>query len=107
MYPGARISGNALDFLRAFERSGSSEVLEIIVAMGRMIVPIDGGSSHETFQHTDWRFFEDDISTLLELGLLRLRYDDRSQRVFIFTRNASNLVQLLDGRQVPEGGASS
>jgi hypothetical protein len=96
IYPGAKLSRNALDFLREFEKSGSGRALESRTNDGRSILPFDETNSGPEFQCADWRFFEDDIATLVELGLLHIAHNKQGYRIFIYTRAASDLVRLLE-----------
>lgn len=90
--PEARLSEHAIDFLRAFERSGSGEIMEFVVTTGRMLLPTEGGPQ---IDYGDWRFFEDDMLTLVEAGLLRLKYNPDGKRVFILTRQALDFLGSL------------
>jgi len=42
---------------------------------------------------SDHRFLEDDLKTLVELGLLRHDLNGKGQNLYIFTRSASELVK--------------
>lgn len=92
--PEARLSEDALSFLRDFDRSGASEVIELIAQTGRFLRSF-GGTSTVNLEFGNSRFFEDDLRQLLELGLLRLGEGPHGTRVFLLTRRASALVRSL------------
>lgn len=96
MRPEARLSADALSFLRDFDRSGAPQVIEFNAANGRFLVPV-GGISGAKIEHGDPRFFEDDVRQLLEAGLLRLGQGPNGTRAFFLTRQASALVRSLGG----------
>jgi hypothetical protein len=91
--PDLALSEEALNFLRSFDQSGASSLLELHVMQGRMLVPMDGDSG--AFEFKDLRYFEDDIGTLINAGLLRSSYNSKGQRILTITRQASNLVSRL------------
>jgi hypothetical protein len=100
--PLAKLSQDALNFLRDIERSGSGRVLETRLVATQLpeLVPLDTytRSNVEIKYRGDARFYEDDIGILLETGLLRLRHDDKGRRIFIMTREASDFVRAGDAK---------
>jgi hypothetical protein len=105
--PGARVSDQAIAFLRSFEKSGSGRALEVITMQGRDLVPMDRtpGVARAGIEYGDWRFFEDDMATLIEIGLLRLTYNSQNKRVFVLTRRAVDFIRELDNRSSEQTSA--
>jgi hypothetical protein len=100
--PLAKLSQDALNFLRDIERSGSGRVLETRLSATQLpeLVPLDTytRSDVEIKYRGDARFYEDDIGILLETGLLRLKHGDKGRRIFIMTREASDFVRADDAK---------
>lgn len=105
--PSAKLSPDALNFLRDIERSGSGRVLEgrLLPAALPEFVPLDTYTrSNVQIKYTgDIRFYEGDIAVLLETELLRLTHNDSGRRIFIMTRQAADLVRAEDVRQGKDG----
>ena len=96
LHPDVQIAQEALNFLQSFEQSGSGRALEIIDLRGREIMPLDAPpTSRNILSPSDWRFFEDDIATMCNLGLLRVDYDDSGTRRFHLTRKGSALGRAV------------
>lgn len=90
--PAAALSSNALSILRQFESSGSSRVLERKTYDGNKLNFLETGGE---IQVEDERFLEDDIRTLVDLELLRHDQNENGRNIYIFTRQASELVRRL------------
>jgi hypothetical protein len=101
--PFARLSPDALNFLRNIDRSGTGRVLEarLLAAALPEFVPLDTYTQAGTqIKYAgDVRFYEDDIGMLLETGLLRLTRNESGRRIFIMTRQASDLVRADDAKR--------
>lgn len=97
LHPNTEISEQAVNILRALVSSTSSEFHKIM-AMGHpaSLSLVHGGS----FSITEPRFLDDDLQTLLRLGLLRVRYGGNTGTEFYgITRNAVKLVEAIDGKK--------
>ena len=82
--------------LKQFNASGASKVLESRTQSGTLLHVIDG-SSQGSLEITDPRYLNDDLQTLLDLGLLDLEYGSGGRRLFVFKRVAARLVEQLGG----------
>jgi len=91
--PVSQLSEGALSILAQFEESGASKILEGQTYDGPYLLYLDGQGSMEI---PDKRFMEDDLGVLVGLGLLRRRYDDKGQNVYVFTRQASELIRRVN-----------
>lgn len=93
--PSVGLSQQALSVLEQFHDSGASGVLESKIMNGIVLVPLDGNGGQIEF--SERRFIEDDLTTLVELGLLDLSHNGRGQRIFKFKRTAAALVAQRRG----------
>lgn len=92
LYPsGGQLSEQAKQLLTQFQNTGASKVLEYHTLDGVSLKYLDGKEREMTI--SDPRFLEDDLKTLVELGLLRQDYNEKGDNLYIFTRTASELVQ--------------
>jgi len=91
--PDFGLSDQAIHLLRQFESSGASQAIELHMQGGVTLV-LSGGQSG-VLEIRDQRFIEDDLRTLVELGLLRLGSNSKGDNVYLFTRIASQLVNQL------------
>ncbi|QKT03011.1 hypothetical protein HUS23_03905 [Ectothiorhodospiraceae bacterium 2226] len=96
--PDAGLSVQALSILEQFEESGASKVELIECDDGLELLCI--GGQVRGIELRDERFAEDDLRTLVELGLLRLDYNSRGDHLFIYTRAASELVRTRKPRRL-------
>lgn len=94
--PDAVLSQQALSILKQFDESGASKVLGVFDTGRPALLCIS--SARRQIEIDDVRFLEDDLATLVELGLLRHDFTDSGKDLYIFTRAASNLV-----RSIPDG----
>lgn len=95
VYPGSELSRQALRILREFHSSGAGKALDVKTFDGRCLLLFDGGGGEIQFDEV--RFVDDDLSTLVEAGLLRLDYNSTGQRMYIFTRAAADYLCSLSG----------
>jgi len=92
LYPeGSQLSTQAKEILAQFQDSGASKILELHTYDGVDLMYLDGNESE--MKISDHRFLEDDLKTLVELGLLRHDLNGKGQNLYIFTRAASELVR--------------
>lgn len=91
LYPsGGQLSEQAKQILSQFQNSGASKILELHTHGGVSLKYL-GGKERE-MEISDPRFLEDDLKTLVELGLLRHDFNEKGDNLYIFTRMASELV---------------
>lgn len=90
--PDASLSTQAISILQQFNDAGASHALELknISSPHALFVFVDGVGGEVTFSEP--KFIEDDILSLVNIGLLRLGYNAQGERKFWFTRTAATLV---------------
>ncbi|MFP9132449.1 hypothetical protein ACLKZ7_05545 [Shewanella algae] len=90
--PRGPVSDQAMSILRQLVESGAKLFMELKVMTGEPdeYKLMDGG--HGSIKYSEPRFIEDDLSTLVELGLLRLEFAGRGSRKFLVTREAVRYV---------------
>ena len=93
--PSSVLSNQAIAIVKQLAKSSASEFWEHRT-LGR-----DGPTYHligaaETLEIKEPRFIEDDLSTLVELGILRLDFGSKGTRKFLITRQAVALANSLD-----------
>ena len=91
--PSSVISANGISILRQFELAGGSRVLESRTWDGNRLSFLD---AQGMMQIEDERFLEDDLRTLVELGLLRHDFNAKGENIYIYTRRGSDLVRRID-----------
>jgi len=91
-HPTAGLSPQAISLLEQFYDSGASEILEIQVDSSTALLFVDGPTSGN-LQVSDPRFIQDDLTTLVEAGLLSLGHNGKGQRMYSFKRTAARLVE--------------
>jgi hypothetical protein len=95
-HPTAALSSQAVALLEQFYDSGASKILEIQMD-GATVLPIIDGPRNGDLQVTDPRFIQDDLATLVDLGLLGLDYNAKGDRMYSFKRTAARLVESRRG----------
>lgn len=101
--PSAGLSEQAIEILRWFDASGASMVFQANSMQGVSLVPNAGG---DNYSPNDPRFFEDDLVTLVGVGLLIPGYGSDGSPKYTITRAAVNFVKSLpapadDNREKP------
>jgi len=94
--PRSALSAQAISLLKQFYDSGASKVLQTKCLSGTALHVVDG-PSNASLEFSDPRFLNDDLTTLVELGLLDLDYNGRGERLFVFKRSAARFVESLRG----------
>lgn len=89
--PDAQLSKQAISILLQFEEKQASKALEANFFGGMSLLLLDGASGN--IEYDEPRFIEDDLKSLIELGLLRHDYNSKGDNLYIFTRAASSLVK--------------
>lgn len=96
LHPSVSLSEQAKSFLIAFERARAGKALEVHSMDGLALMFLDAQGEIDI---QDGRFYEDDISRLVELGLFRATHNSRGERVLNITRDASTLAQTLIAKE--------
>lgn len=94
--PRKNLSDQAILILRQLRDSGAPEVAFRKYIGGCDLVAFHYGASGGQLELLDPVFVEDDLKTMAELGLLRLRISDRGDEFFGITRPAVDLLESLD-----------
>ncbi len=90
--PESVLSDQAISILKQFEESGDTEMIEFQVDVEKGYL-FPRQNKHVNIENN--RFVEDDLSFLVELGLLRPDLTSRGNNRYVYTRAASRLVKLL------------
>lgn len=96
--PNAGLSSQAIEILRWFDATGASVVFQVNTSAGIVLVPREGG---ENYSPDENRFFEDDMATLVGLGLLLPGYGSDGSPTFTLTRAAIKLMKTLPSQMHP------
>lgn len=92
-HPTAVLSEQAISLLDQFYDSGASKILEVQYLEGTKSLLIVDGPAGGQLNISDARFLEDDLTSLVELGLLGLDYNGNGDRLFSFRRAAARLIE--------------
>lgn len=92
-HPQAALSPQARRLLITLEESKAETLLEVTNRRGRSLW-IDGGNANGQFQPDEPRFYDDDLNTLVVLGLLALSHSS-GQRMFRPTRLGAQIGKQL------------
>jgi hypothetical protein len=92
--PDASLSEQAVSVLKQFSQAGASRALELkmLSSPHPELLFIDGSQGPVSFSEP--QFIEDDLRSLVDVGLLRLDYNSSGSRIFLFTRTAAALVNF-------------
>lgn len=93
-HPKVELSPQAFSLLEEFCDSGASKMLEMRVAVGSLFPFMD---TDLAFVPSEPRFIQDDLNTLVSLGLLSLEYASDKRRDFQITRKAVRYVEAIRG----------
>jgi len=93
-HPSSPLSQQAVSILEQFNDSGASGMLEHHTFDGIGFAYLDAKAPSQLL-FEEPRFVEDDMNTLLELGLLDLSHNKSGNRIFKFTRAAARFVEQL------------
>lgn len=94
-HPTSQLSDQAISVLEQFYDAEASGLLESKIMRGVLLIFINGKGGQ--VKYTEPRFIEDDLTTLLELGLLDLQHNSKGERLFKFKRTAAALVEKRRG----------
>ncbi|TXH75653.1 MAG: hypothetical protein E6Q88_03400 [Lysobacteraceae bacterium] len=96
-YPSSELSDQAYAILEQFYDSGATAVLEVKYLSDPIELAYIDGPDNGSITYTEPRFVEDDLTTLVELGLLGIDHNGRGKRIFKFKRTAAALVERRRG----------
>lgn len=95
LHPNAEVSDQAVSILRQLANSDAQEFGKL-GSLDNVCLPLTSGSGQ--IQIADFRFLDDDLNTLCELGFLLYRTNcDGTQEFYGVTRNAVKFVKATDG----------
>lgn len=94
-HPAYVLSAQAISILQQFHDSGASKILSVQYLDGSRTLAIVDGPTNGELEITDARFLDDDLSTMVELGLLGLDHNGRGEHMYLFRRAAANFVEGL------------
>jgi hypothetical protein len=92
--PNSEISGQAVSVLRQLFESGGSKFLKS-GAIGRGPIFLIVGGKGGKIAYEDLQFIEDDLSTLVNLGLLNQEYNSKGNPLYIVTRAAAKFLAAV------------
>src|SRR5690606_35096650 len=96
-YPSYELSNQAYAILEQFYDSGASAILEVKYQSDPTELAYIDGPSNGSIAYNEPRFVEDDLTSLVEFGLLGIDYNGRGDRMFKFKRTAAALVESRRG----------
>lgn len=92
--PNAEISGQAVSVLRQLFESGGSKFLKAgAIGRGPMFLIMGGKGGQIAYE--DLQFIEDDLSTLVNLGLLNQEYNSKGDPLYVVTRAAAKFLAAV------------
>lgn len=91
--PVSVFSQQALELLQQIEESGASRAIEFYTSDGLALICMDGDQHH--LKYREPRFIEDDLKMLVENKFLHLDRNSQGNRVFVYTRMASDFVKSI------------
>ena len=92
--PASGLSQQAVELLQQFEDSGASRAIELRYTDCSSLMCTDGNQQH--LECKEPRFIEDDLRALVENKLLHLDRNSQGNRVFVYTRMASDFVKSIN-----------
>lgn len=99
--PNANLSTQAIDILVAFEEAQAGAAIEHTAYDGVTLIFTDG-IGNSSFAPSEARFYDSDVDALVSSGLILLSYSEKGNRIFRFTRAASELAAIVAKRRVDE-----
>lgn len=90
--PSSVLSEQAIAVVKQFVASGAKEFwqTQFLSDLGPKFVLMGASGNLDVAEP---RFIEDDLNTLVELGILRLKYGSKGTKQFVITRQAAALAQ--------------
>jgi len=90
--PSSVLSGQAISVVKQFVNSGAHEFWQQPQCFGDSGLTFSLKGVSGNLDIAEPRFIEDDLSTLVELGILRLKYGSKGTKQFLVTRQAVDLA---------------
>lgn len=100
--PDAGLSEQALHFLRTLVSSDAKEIGKMSFMGGFRLQLVPSGGEIRVMEP---RLVDDDLGTLVQLGLLRYRAGSKGTSFYGITRSAVGLMELSDGSTAAEAGS--
>ena len=100
LHPDMNLSDQAISILRQFAKSGANEFIRWASSSGGEVVFLRTLSPQADLQIEDTRFIDDDLTTLVDFGLLRLRLNSQGSQIFGLTRNSVKLIEAIDANRI-------
>lgn len=88
--PNAGLSQQAIEILKWLDASGGTQFFTVQPMGWHLVLKMQDGN-YSAFEASEQRFLENDLMTLLELGLLRINQRGH----YIFTRSMKHLLRQL------------
>ena len=90
--PSSVLSAQAISVIKQFVASGAKEFwqTQYLSDLGPKFMLVGASGNLDV---TDPRFIEDDLNTLVELGILRLKHGSKGTKQFVITRQAVVLAE--------------
>lgn len=95
IHPNSEISDQAISILRQLIESEGSKFLKSIAYGQGPILFIIGGKGGQ-IEYSEPQFIEDDLKTLLKLGLLTQDYNDKGNPLYVATRTAVKFLVTVE-----------
>ncbi|WP_319554031.1 hypothetical protein [uncultured Vibrio sp.] len=92
--PNTELSAQAISIIKQFMKSEGSFFLEMKMLGGTLYQIMDGNGG--MLDYDEPRFLDDDLNQLCNLGLLRLDYNRKNERLFRITRATTRYIEQLE-----------
>ncbi|MGO1296347.1 MAG: hypothetical protein ACTMIA_03435 [Vibrio sp.] len=92
--PNTELSAQAISIIKQFMKSEGSFFLEMKMLGGTLYHIMDGNGG--MLDYDEPRFLDDDLNQLCNLGLLRLDYNPKNERLFRITRATTRYIEQLE-----------
>ncbi|HHF2959502.1 hypothetical protein BOO35_19420 [Vibrio navarrensis] len=92
--PNTELSAQAISIIKQFMKSEGSIFLEMKMLGGTLYQIMDGNGG--MLDYDEPRFLDDDLNQLCNLGLLRLDYNRKNERLFRITRATTRYIEQLE-----------
>ena len=95
IYPESKLSDQAINILKQFQRSGAQLMLTLKHQQHYDVV-FKTATEYFDFEYSSFRFFEDDLDSLCSFGLIkRVPMSKSGQLKFSYTRKSEEFLSLL------------
>lgn len=94
IHPNAEISDQAVSILKQLLGSEGSKFLKSeALGIKPQFLILDGKGGN--IEYDEPQFIDDDINTLIDIGLLKVDYNNRGNRLFVITRAAVKFLKVI------------